>query len=86
MIEIKNKMGAEVSISYDGTSEIIAHNTLIDIETLGSANSKQGLARLIALILTDSFEIHKDSVNQGTLGHILLNKRFNTIFNNISNY
>jgi hypothetical protein len=81
MIQIKNKIGSDVSISYDGTSEVIEDNLLIDVETLGCCRSMQGLARVIALILKEDFYIYEDNYKLSAEGHYLLNKRYNFLFN-----
>lgn len=81
MIEIKNKLGGTIVLEYSNGSDSIVNNTLIDITLLGSYSDKQGLARLIAMVLADSFEIYKDSVLQGREGHTLLTNRYHELFN-----
>lgn len=78
MIEIKNIVGVDLEITYDNTSEVIPNGTLINIETLNYCNSKQGIAKVIALILTDNFEIYKDSVKKD---HNLMNTYYHNKFN-----
>lgn len=81
MIQIKNKVGSDVTIYFDDTSEVISDNILIDIETLNCCKSKQGIARMIALIQSENFKIYKNSIYKGVEGHVLLNRHYNELFN-----
>ena len=78
MIQIKNIVGVDVEINFDSTSEVIPSGTLIDVNALNSCQSKQGVAKIISLILSDNFEVYVDSVKKN---HNVMTVYYHTNFN-----
>tara|TARA_R110000796_G_scaffold68648_9_gene157185 strand:- start:33 stop:287 length:255 start_codon:yes stop_codon:yes gene_type:complete len=82
MVEIKNITGSDVVITYDlDNSEAITDNVLLDIDNVTSLNYRQGISNIVALILKGDIEIYEDSVFKDKGGHVLLTKRYHTLFN-----